>query len=115
MATVGNVWRLGMNEATEIETTGDLQVGGKDLKAGKYSLWAKKTGADTWILGFHMSTGIWGQPEMTSGYVAELPLKVEKAAQTAEQLMISVADANGAASIKIHWGTTQLSGTFGVK
>src|SRR4051812_48962744 len=48
-ATTGTVWRLGMNQATEIESTGDLVVGGTTLPAGKYSLWAKKTGDNTWV------------------------------------------------------------------
>ncbi|HEY1402631.1 MAG TPA: DUF2911 domain-containing protein, partial [Pyrinomonadaceae bacterium] len=38
-APVGTVWRVGMNQATEITTEADLLVGGKELKAGKYSLW----------------------------------------------------------------------------
>jgi len=115
MATTGTVWRLGMDDATEIETTGNLVIAGKELKAGKYSLWAKKTGADSWILAFHPSTGIWGDPAMTSGYVAELPLKAAKTARSSEQLTISLAESAGNASVKIHWGTTELSGTFGVK
>jgi len=115
MARVGSVWRLGMDEATEIETTGDLTVGGKDVKAGKYSLWARKKGENQWTLAFHPTTGIWGQPEMTSGYLAEMPLTFAKAPSSAEQLTINVADRSGSAAITIHWGTAQLIGTIGVK
>lgn len=114
-AKTGMVWRLGMNEATEIETTGDLTVGGKDLKAGKYSLWAKKTGDNSWTLNFHPTVGVWGAPELTSGYVAEVPLTVSKAANAAEQLTINLAERQGNAAITIQWGTTQLTGTLGVK
>src|SRR5688572_12292150 len=115
MAKVGTVWRLGMNEATEIESSGDLTVGGKDLKAGKYSLWAKKTGDNTWTLNFHPTVGVWGAPELTSGYVAEIPLTVSRAQAPAEQLTINVEDRNGSAGVTIHWGNTQLAGTIGVK
>src|ERR1051326_7798833 len=90
LAPVGMVWRLGRNEATEINTTGDLTVAGKTLAAGKYSLWAKKTGADSWALEFHPKTGIWGEPAMKDGYVAELPLKTEKVSDSAEQLVITL-------------------------
>lgn len=114
LAKPGMVWRLGMNEATEIQSAGDLTVGGKTLKAGKYSLWAKKTDA-AWVLAFHPQTGVWGQPELTSGYVAEVPLAVGKAAQSADLLTISVADNKGQAALKIHWGTTELSTSFDVK
>jgi hypothetical protein len=115
MAKAGQVWRLGMNEATEIQTNGTLVVGGKELKPGKYSLWAKKTGDTQWVLGFHPETGLWGDPAKTSGYIAELPLKLEKATSSAEQLNINVADKAGEAAITIRWGTSQLTGNLGVK
>jgi len=114
LAPVGMVWRLGKNQATEITTTGDLTVAGKTVKAGKYSLWAKKTGENSWVLAFHPKTGIWGEPAMKDGYVAELPLKMEKAGDAVEQLNISLVDMSGKAGIKIHWGTAELVGTFDV-
>ena len=115
VAPVGTVWRLGKNQATEIETTGTLTVAGTTLQPGKYSLWAKKTGDNAWALAFHPKTGIWGEPVMKEGYVAELPLKSEKVSNSAELLCISLVDLKGKAGIKIHWGTAQLSGAFDVK
>lgn len=115
MVQPGMVWRLGMNQATQIETTGDLVVAGKQVPAGKYTLWAKKTGADSWNLAFHPKTGVWGQPELKEGYIAELPLKTTKVADSAEQLTITLADDKGKAAIRIHWGTAALAGSFGVK
>jgi hypothetical protein len=114
-APVGTVWRLGMNQATTIETAADLKVASKDVKAGKYSLWAKKTGANSWVLAFHPTLPPWGVPELKEGYIAELPLKSEKAADSAEQLTITVADDHGKAAIKIQWGTMALAGTVGVQ
>ena len=114
-AKPGMVWRVGMNEATEITTAGDLNVGGKELKAGKYSLWVRKTGDDTWTLAFHPKTGVWGAPALKEGYAAELPLKLTKADTSAEELMIHVADKDGKGEIQIHWGTALLTGWFDVK
>jgi hypothetical protein len=114
-AKTGMVWRLGTNEATEITTAGDLVVGGKELKAGKYSLWVRKTGEDTWTLAFHPKTGVWGAPALKEGYAAELPLKLTKADDSAEQLMIHLADRDGKAEVQIHWGTALLTGRFEVK
>jgi hypothetical protein len=114
-APVGTVWRVGMNQATEITTDADLLVGGKELKAGKYSLWVRRTGDDAWTLAFHPKTGVWGAPALKEGYVAELPLKLEKATDSTEMLTINLADANGDGEVKIHWGTTVMSGKFGVK
>jgi hypothetical protein len=114
-AKTGMVWRVGMNEATELTTAGDLVIDGKELKAGKYSLWVRKTGDDTWTLAFHPKTGVWGSPALKEGYAAELPLKLTKADTSAEELMIHVADKEGKGEIQIHWGTALLTGWFDVK
>jgi len=115
MAPVGTVWRLGMNQATSIDTAADLKVSGKDVAAGKYTLWLKKTGDTSWSLNFHPKTGVWGVPELKEGYIAELPLKFEKAGDSAEQVTIALSDNKGNAGIKIQWGTLLLTGSMGVK
>jgi hypothetical protein len=114
-APVGTVWRVGMNQATELTTAADLVIGTQELKAGKYSLWVRRTGEDTWTLAFHPKTGVWGAPPLKEGYVAELPLKLEKAGDSLELLTINLTDANGDGEVKIHWGTALMTGTFGVK
>src|SRR4028118_71754 len=93
-APVGTVWRVGMNQATEFTTAANLSIGGKELKAGKYSLWVRRTGDETWTLAFHPKTGVWGAPALKEGYAAELPLKLEKAAASMAVLASNV----GAAS-----------------
>lgn len=114
-ATDGLVWRLGMNGATHIETSADLVVGGKPVKAGKYTLWAKHVSGTNWLLCFHPKTGVWGAPALTDGFIAEMPLKMEKGTAAVDPLMISLADAKGKAQIKIQWGKDVLTGAFDVK
>jgi hypothetical protein len=112
---VGGVWRLGMNQPTQIDSGADLTVAGKEIKAGKYSLWVRRTGEQSWLLAFHSTVPAWGVPELKEGYVAELPLKLASTSESAEQLTISLAEDKGQAAVKIHWGTAQLTGSFGVK
>src|SRR4029453_11046338 len=117
---VGGVWRLGMNQATRIDTAGDLGVGGKTVKAGAYTLWIKATGENTWALAFHPKTEnngkpLWGQPEQTSGFIAETPLKFAKAKDSADQVTIKLANAKGKAAFSVQWGTDVLTGSFDVK
>lgn len=117
----GGVWRVGMNEATRIESAGALGVGGTNLAAGTYTLWVKRVNDNTWVLAFHPKTqgpngkNLWGAPPQTSGFVAELPLKMETAKDSADPLAITLTDAKGKANIKIHWGTSVLTGAFDVK
>lgn len=116
----GGVWRLGMNQATRIETAGDLSTGTQSVKAGKYTLWVKKTG-ENWTLAFHPKTEaangnpLWGAPPQVGGFIAEFPLKLEKAKDSADQVTITLAEAKGKAWIKIQWGGDLLSGSFDVK
>jgi hypothetical protein len=114
-APVGTTWRVGKDQATEIETSADLDVAGTTLKAGKYSLWARKVGEGQWHLAFHPKTGVWGAPPLTEGYVAELPLTASTAASPVELLTITLTDAGGKAHVAIAWGTSVLSGDLGVK
>ena len=113
-APVGTVWRLGKNEATEITTSGDLEIAGTKLPAGKYTLWAKKVGDKEWHLAFHPKTGVWGAPPLTEGYVAEMPLTFSSAGTSVEMLTISLSDHAGKAEIEIEWGTLRLTGDLGV-
>jgi hypothetical protein len=118
---VGGVWRIGMNEATRIETAGDLGVGADTVKAGTYTLWIKRTGDNSWVLAFHPKTEgangkhLWGAPPQTAGFIAQTPLKLEKAKDSVDQVTINLADARGKASFKVQWGTDVLTGTFDVK
>ena len=114
-ASVGTVWRLGMNEATEIDSEADMVIEGTELKAGKYSLWAKMVGESEWVLAFHELTGIWGQPELSFGHVAELPLKLETASEDFDQLTIDLQDRGDSVEVTIHWGTTVLTGAIVVQ
>src|SRR4029078_296988 len=100
---------------TEIESTGTLVVAGKELKPGRYTLWAKKSSATDWTLNFHPTVGVWGDPPLETGYIATMPLKLEKVPTASEQLTIALADKAGEAAITIHWGTAQLTGSIGVK
>jgi hypothetical protein len=118
---VGGVWRVGMNEATRIETAADLGVGTGTVKAGKYTLWVKRTGDDSWVLAFHPKTEgnngkpLWGAPPQTSGFIAEAPLKHSKAKDSADLVTIKLANAKGKAAFSVQWGADVLSTSLDVK
>ena len=56
----GQVWRLGMNDATRFETNSDLLFGQTLIQAGRYSIWGKKVTSDDWRLIFNSEADIWG-------------------------------------------------------
>ncbi len=53
------VWRMGANEATEIEFFRDVKIDGKKLAKGRYTLYAIPS-ADKWTLVLNRETDTWG-------------------------------------------------------
>lgn len=107
----GFLWRMGKNKATTIETEADLKFGDVALKAGKYSLAAKKT-KDGWDLLVHPEWDRWGTPVPKEGYVATIPLKMEKAKEEAKLMTIDLKEKDGEGHLVLTWGMDQLSAAF---
>ncbi|MBC7902386.1 MAG: DUF2911 domain-containing protein [Gemmatimonadaceae bacterium] len=53
------IWRLGANEATEIEFFKDVKVGATKIKKGRYTLYCIPT-RDKWTIIINKETDIWG-------------------------------------------------------
>ena len=53
------VWRMGANEATEIEFFRDVKIEGKKLAKGRYTLYAIPS-TDKWTLVLNKETDTWG-------------------------------------------------------
>ncbi|WP_370478000.1 DUF2911 domain-containing protein [Tamlana flava] len=59
LAPTGKVWRTGANEATEIKFYKDTKFGGKEVKAGTYSLYTIP-GETEWTIILSKDTDVWG-------------------------------------------------------
>jgi hypothetical protein len=55
----GEVWRLGANEATEIEFFRDVKIDGKKIAKGRYTLYALPD-TSKWTIILNKETNIWG-------------------------------------------------------
>jgi len=111
----GMVWRLGMNEATSIESPADLAFGETVIPAGRHSLWARKVASDDWRLIFNHSGEIWGTERNPEEDFAEVPLEVSELPENVEQFTIEAGTADQeTAEILISWGTLRLRGTFSI-
>jgi len=55
----GEVWRLGANEATEIEFFKDVSINNKKIKKGRYTLYCIPY-VDKWTIIVNKETDIWG-------------------------------------------------------
>lgn len=101
------VWRTGANEATTFETTTDLMIDGKPLKAGKYTLWTIPE-ADSWTVIFNSKQYSWGVN--SSGVsreaafdVLEVAAPVESLRDIVEQFTIALEDQNGRPNLVLTW------------
>ncbi|MFY0252801.1 DUF2911 domain-containing protein [Chitinophaga sp. 30R24] len=55
----GKIWRLGANEATEIEFFRPVIIAGKNIPKGRYTLYAIPT-EKTWTIILNKDTDVWG-------------------------------------------------------
>jgi len=55
----GEVWRLGANEATEIEFFKNVHIGGKKISKGRYTLYAI-VNENNWTIIVNKETDTWG-------------------------------------------------------
>lgn len=103
----GEVWRLGANSATELTTTGDLELAGKKLPAGTYSLFAIPQ-ADKWTLIVNKDVGEWGAYKYNKDNdVLRVDVPATKSADTYEAFTIAF-DEKGTA-LNFSWENTQVS------
>lgn len=109
----GQVWRLGMNEATTLETSSDLAFGDTMIQAGRYSIWAKKVTSDDWRLVFNSQPDVWGLDHDPASDIAETPLEHSELDESVEQFTIELNPvAGGSGEILMKWATLQLRVVF---
>jgi hypothetical protein len=99
----GKVWRMGANEATVFETDKDVEIEGKTLPAGKYSLFGITDDDDEMTLIFNSNWKIWGtqyEKNRESDVLrVEVPFRDAKAVQ--EKLTYQI-DKKG--KVSLLWG-----------
>src|SRR5256885_14498132 len=105
----GQVWRTGANEATTLTTETDLNIGGTNVPAGKYTLYTLPS-EGTWKLIINKQTGQWGTIYEEAQDLARVDLKKSSLGKPVEQLTISFDKKNDSpADLVLQWETTQLS------
>jgi hypothetical protein len=98
----GEVWRLGANEATEIEFFKDVKINNKKIKKGRYTLYAIPFPAK-WILIVNKETDIWGSFNYDSlKDIVRMDLPVKKTELT-EDLSIVFEKTSSGADMNMYW------------
>ena len=116
--TQGRVWRMGNDFWTVLDTNLPLRIAGRDIAVGAYYLGVHRSeDGGTWSLAF-MDPNKIRRARLDASEIAKatidfmVPMSFEKAKEATEKLSISLAsrkDAIENVTLKVVWGTLQLT------
>ena len=99
----GKVWRLGANEATEIEFYKDVKIGGKKVPKGRYTLYAIAS-ENVWTMILNKDTDTWGAFKYDSKKdVLRTDVVVQKTDEVVESMSMFFEKSTNGISLVIAW------------
>lgn len=86
---IGDVWRIGANESTEVAFYNNVKIGDTEIRRGRYAMFAKLTSDSSWDIIFSSDLPTWGSANRDeSKDVATVSIPVTKEADVVEALAI---------------------------
>ncbi|HEY5042201.1 MAG TPA: DUF2911 domain-containing protein [Verrucomicrobiae bacterium] len=109
----GQSWRMGADEATTLITQKALEIGGKTIPAGVYTLYMLPSETGVSQLVFSSALGGWGIPVDTKHDFAKVELTKEAMDKPADQFTMGITkNPAGGGLIKLSWENTAYSVAF---
>lgn len=103
------VWRLGANEATEIEFYRDVKIGGKKILKGKYTLYAI-VNPEEWTIILNKETDTWGAFKYDEKKdVMRVTVPSEKSTESLEAFTMVFDKTTNGANLVMAWDDTKVS------
>ena len=105
----GEVWRVGANEATEILFYENATIGGKKVKAGRYTIYAIPQ-EDKWEVHFSSDKDMWGQYayDPAKSLVTKISVPTAKTPTILESMSIMFEAVDGGAHMIMGWEDTMV-------
>ncbi|HAO45654.1 MAG TPA: DUF2911 domain-containing protein [Ferruginibacter sp.] len=105
----GKVWRMGANEATEIEFFRDVKISSSKIKKGRYTLYCIPN-PDNWTLIINKETDTWGSFKYDPKKdLLRVTVPVQKQTETTEEFAIVFDKALNGASLIIAWDDVKVT------
>ena len=105
----GKPWRVGAQEATTFQTTANLEVDGKSVPAGNYTIFVIPN-PDRWTLIISKKTGEWGIPYPGEQYeLGRYPMKPATLPSSVEDFTIRYIPQGDTCTLQMDWATTRAS------
>jgi hypothetical protein len=102
----GEMWRVGANETTELTFFKDVVIGGKEVKAGRYGLFAMVNDGE-WEFIVHKAVQSWGNANFDEkDVVVKLKAKTEKTPATLEALSMTFVESGDQVHLVVGWENT---------
>jgi hypothetical protein len=103
------VWRMGANEATEVEFYRDVQIGGKKIAKGKYTLYAIATPVE-WTMILNKETDTWGAFKYDQKKdVVRVKVPVHQNGDNLDAFTMAFEKTNTGINLNIAWDTVLVS------
>jgi hypothetical protein len=104
----GKVWRMGANESTELDVFKTINIGGKNIKPGRYSMFAIPE-ADKWTIIVNKQIDKWGAFSYNQNEdLVRVEVPVGKTAKTQEAFAITFVEVANGATMILAWDNTQI-------
>lgn len=106
---LGKLWRLGANEATELEFFRDVKISGKKVKKGRYTIYCIPY-ADKWTMILNKDTDTWGDFKYDQAKdVLRFDVPVSKVSENTESLTMVFDKIVGGANLLIYWDDVKIA------
>ena len=105
----GKVWRLGANEATEIEFFRSVKIGDKKVEKGRYTLYAIPT-EENWTMILNKDNDTWGAFKYDEQKdVLRTTVPVQKLNEAVEAMAITFEKSDSGCNLIIAWDNIKAS------
>ena len=99
----GEVWRLGANEATEIEFYRNVTIGNSKIKKGRYTLYCIPN-ADRWTLILNKETDTWGAFKYDDKKdILRIDAPLQKQSEVLDSFVLAFEKSTKGANLVIAW------------
>lgn len=109
MLEYGKVWRLGANEATEIEFFREVRINNTKIKKGRYTLYSIPY-TDRWTLIINKETDTWGSFKYDPKKdLLRVDVQTQKQAEITEEFVMAFEKTQTGADLIIAWDDVKLN------
>lgn len=98
----GEPWRLGANEATELDLYKEVTIQGKSIAPGRYTLYCVPE-KDNWIIAINSNIDSWGLEPDPSKDIARFSVPIKQNSNALEYFTIVFRQVDGATGLLMAW------------